>query len=256
MKKSLIGLFALSLVAYALPAYNNPQNGTTVWETGDTGLIPVTATITSQLPIVRYVVFASNDEAGSDIQDSLTLKPYTITYEAATNIFTEANPKIFVKRVNDGANGFVELQPSDKVSFKIKKEGLTTADTAISSVNWFTAGKKVQMMATAFLTKSELEEKIKDVPLPSGGKALAIYNEGAIVVQMRDSAFPVYTGPNTVTFYHSSNGVLEVISESRTLATNYPIMPKGATRSALDAKFAGDNVGNAISIEVKVDVQG
>lgn len=117
MKKVLLGLLAMSAVSMAaVTDVTKPAvGGTDVFQTGQEGVIPVVGKLTSTVPVVKYVVFASEDN-GVTMLDTLNLKDFIMSSEASVDGgFVAENPKVFVKRLN--GNTVEELKDTDNVQF-------------------------------------------------------------------------------------------------------------------------------------------
>ena len=126
MKKVLLGLLALSAVSMAAA----PNLGadataeTNIFQSGQEGGISVTGTvITSDIPVVKYVVYASDDE-GTTKEDTLMLSDFLLSQNADVVGYTTLNPKVYVKRVTGetGKEAYVDLKKEDVVKFALGTE--------------------------------------------------------------------------------------------------------------------------------------
>ena len=100
MKKILFGLAAMSTLAFSAINLTTPTNETNTWMTGELGAISVTGTVTSSVPQVQYVVYASTDGNYDANGDVLRLADFVIDANELENKFTADNPKVYVKKVN------------------------------------------------------------------------------------------------------------------------------------------------------------
>lgn len=204
MKKVLLGLLALSAVSMAAPTdLTKPAAaGTTIFEASQEGAIGITGTITSTVPTVKYVVFASTDN-GTNKEDVLTLTDFILAKDATKAGFVGANPKVYVKKVtsNGVTMGTADLEAADSVGFKLK-----TADFAdASSTTWLTTGS-YEVSPTALVAKTMLDTLLTDAALTGvtldtkgnfvdngvtyeGNKKVKMTNLGAGVLEITHSDF-------------------------------------------------------------------
>lgn len=132
MKKVLLGLLALSAAAMAA-APNlgaTPTAETNVFKTGQTGAISINGTITSEIPVIKYVVYAAADGGLTTAkEDILTLSNYVLSSVPAENKFSGTNPKVYVKRVTGtgAASTYADLSTSETAFFKIQGDPAYTA---------------------------------------------------------------------------------------------------------------------------------
>ncbi len=142
MKKTLIGLLILlSAVSMAavLDLTQDPILGTNIFTNNQYGEISITGTIKSEVPQIKYVVYAGNSE--SEVQDVLILPLFIIqTDKTQSNLgFLELSPKIFVRRISEN-NQIIPLEKEDKVLFKLEVDNYYSD---INSQPWIKKGEEI-----------------------------------------------------------------------------------------------------------------
>ena len=159
MKKVLLGLLALSAVTMAKPSdlTQSPAVGGTVFEATQEGAIGMSGALTSTIPKVKYVVYASKDN-GATKEDVLQLADWVISQDITKAGFVGANPKVYVKRVVGGTYG--ELDPAEIVEFKINHKDYTTFLD-----NW---GDQAAFHTYTGISKVEMEKIIASNPILTG----------------------------------------------------------------------------------------
>ncbi|MGL5723491.1 hypothetical protein [Cetobacterium sp.] len=243
MKKVLLGLLALSAVSMAAAPNlgDDPTAGTNVFQNLQEGAISITGTLTSKVPVVKYVVFASEDN-GVTKEDTLMLKDFILATDS-TSGFISANPKVYVKRVVGaaGAEDYAELEIGDDVSFKYE------ADSFYSDVNnkgWIAAGGEVKSIhALSLLSKDTLQDAINLTGVPG----VVVTTTGTIATT---NAAAMYKVGMQLHFRSPVSGELEVAhmtSTSTVPAFTAPTMTK------FDNAFAGGKAITNAKILVKVD---
>ena len=213
MKKILFGLAAMSTLAFSAIDLGNPTDGTNTWMTGEAGAIAVTGTITSAVPQVQYVVFASTTGTYDGTGETLDLADFVISRKAVENVFSAENPKVYVKRVNGDQNGTEELLDTDVVKFKVDVEKTRTAySTAYFGVNGGVTYEALALLDDA--TADELLNSIKDAM--SGAYNLSFDKATG---QFKGNLTYAYRVPNGIKFASSTNGVLEVTASKSSYAS-------------------------------------
>lgn len=79
MKKILLGLLALSTISLAanINLGNDPAENSNIFQTGQTGKIQVQATVKSDVPVVKYIIFANTTESLDGAEEVLTLSNFS-----------------------------------------------------------------------------------------------------------------------------------------------------------------------------------
>ncbi|MGL5595618.1 MAG: hypothetical protein ACRDDH_16910 [Cetobacterium sp.] len=136
MKKVLLGLLAVSAASIAgeLDLSGPAVTGTNIFEGKNIGQMSVTGKIMSDIPLVKYVLFASPDD-GATIVDKLELPNYILSQDSSKAGLQGQSSKVFIKRVVGGA--IADLDPTEVARFSIQTK-------FSSSPEWlaFTAGKR------------------------------------------------------------------------------------------------------------------
>ena len=242
MKKILLGLAAMSTLAFSAIDLNTAADGTNVWETGNQGKIVVRGTLTSQIPVVRYVVYASEDGTYSATDDVLTLPEFVLATKASQGGFSDVVKKVYVKRVNAGRDNVENLIPEDVVSFKI--DFARRGYSQLSS-DWFTkgggirVGSAVDFPAVVLISKTELEA--------------IVASEGFIVNTYGDiaSGDTNYRPTRNLSINSTENGVLEFSTVNN---SSVSINPMDSTNVAkVETLFAGGRTTTDLEILVKVN---
>ncbi len=238
MKKVLLGLLALSAVSMAAaPNYGSAATpNTNVFQTGQNGEISLAGKLTSEVPVVKYVVFGSVD--GTTAEDTLMLKDFILTQDSNSGGFQATNPKVYVKRVNGANDGFIDLESGDEVAFNV------LVDSAYTSANnagaWIKAvGSNNAMESTSLISKTVLEPLAAALGLTVSEYGTIVSTDGATTYN--SSKYPV--------FKVESNGVLVVenCAENRTSTLT------AAQTAAVETAFAGGKAISNAKIIVKVD---
>lgn len=241
MKKVLLGLLALSAVSMAAaPNLGAAATaGTNVFETGQQGAITVTGRISSDIPVIKYVVYASTDGTASP-EENLVLPEFTLTKDVNTAGFAAASQNIYVKRVN-GTN-YANLEPGDDVEFKLQVD---PSYSAVNNGNWITLNNRVEIQPTALLSRATLGDALNAIKdLAAAGQSPIVTNEGLIAYNTTGK-FPAYLIPKSIEFSQKNRGVLEVKSVDRTILTNFDQFGD-AQYNALNTFFAsGKDISNA-----------
>ncbi len=202
MKKILLGLAAVSTLAFSAIDLATPNNETNTWMTGQTGAITVNGTITSTVPQVQYVVFASTTGIYDGTGETLDLSNFILSKKPVEAVFSDTNPKLYVKRVNAAKNGTDELLDTDVVKFKVQLEASRTA----YNQNYWGVNEGITYEATALLADSTLEDILKVVnsqhPTIQINKAYGVLTGAKIEV--------AYRVGNGIKFFSNTSGVLEI----------------------------------------------
>ena len=156
MKKVLLGLLALSAVTMAKPSdlTQAPAAGGTVFEATQEGAIGMTGSLTSTIPTVKYVIYASKDN-GTTKEDVLQLTDFILTQDVKKVGFVGINPKVYVKRVvsTGGGETYGELDPSERLELKV----ISNDFPGLATLNW---REEISMGITSFMNKVEVEKII------------------------------------------------------------------------------------------------
>ena len=195
MKKVLLGLLALSAVTMAKPSdlTQSPAVGGTVFEATQEGAIGMSGALTSTIPKVKYVVYASKDN-GATKEDVLQLTDFILSQDAAKGGFIGANPKVYVKRVVGGTYG--ELDTAENVEFKINHKDHPHYST------W-----RNQM---AGFYPSTLSNKIEIEKILAANPVLAGFNVNSNDGHIRDKNNQLYLASNIIVIDFESKGVMTV----------------------------------------------
>ena len=243
MKKVLLGLLALSAVSMAVaPNLGDAATaGTNVFQTGQEGAISITGKITSTIPVVKYVVYASDDN-GTTKEDTLILKDFIVSQDDSTAGFTGTNPKMYVKRVGGttGAETYEALEAGDDVKFKLEVDSFYTGVVPV----WTGTGGKIMIEPTGLLSKATLEEIIA----ASGNSTLMVSSAGSIADSTEAKH---YRGKQLIQFDVIANGEIE----TKNLAQFAPASSTldSADLAAVERGFAGGKAISNAKILVKVD---
>ena len=246
MKKILLGLAAMSAVSFAaVPNYGATATaGTNVFQTGQNGKIAVTGALTSTIPVVKYVVFASTD--GTTADDTLALTTFTLSTDSVKNVFEDVNPKVYVKRVNGDGNGFTNLLLSDVVEFSLERDGYM-GEAAVFQNNWVQAGGKLQILPLMMLSDARIQEIVNEAVKSVSG----ILNANGLLYLETTNRWRAYLQPNTIHFKHTTNGVLEIVADTRGLRLNYDPLNEMENK-AVDAVLAASEPSSGFSILVRL----
>lgn len=235
MKKVLLGLLALSAVSMAAaPDLGaTPTADTNVFQTGQEGKIAVTGTITTSIPLIKYVIYASPDGT-SDISDTLALTDFVMAQDTTSAGFAGTNPNVYVKRVNGavGAETIVNLHPSETVQFKLNVDPFYTDATAVVS-SWIGTTQSTYINPTALITKSSLESIYSGLPVTNTGT----YGNANVRYQSRKS----------VSMTVESQGVLKFSNINTASST----LPSDQT-VAIEAAFAGGHPVSGTSVSARI----
>lgn len=125
MKKSLVlGALALSTASMAAaPNLSAPAvEGTVIFNQNVPGSIQIKGTLTSEVPEVKYVIYASTDKdgIGNNKSDVLELPKFILSTKESSAGFGGATiPKVYVKRINGDATDVTDLSEQDKPAFQV-----------------------------------------------------------------------------------------------------------------------------------------
>ncbi|WP_407536457.1 hypothetical protein [Cetobacterium somerae] len=249
MKKVLLGLLALSAVSMAAPITNEIMNGapvdrSSVFESGQTGILKVSGNLVSIVPVLKYVVYAG-DAAGTEKDDTLTLPEFKLTQSADTNIFDTAGQMktVYVKRIT--ANGAtaaadptIEDLTTEKVSFKVV---LDSTYTAIPGINTeIVAGSAVELQPTNFYSKTELEGLL----LPTA--TVSVNDKGLLATASGET----YQTPNSIYGESKANGEFSFTAKAKTDA--WGTVANAATIREVETMFAQSRAFESALIHAKV----
>lgn len=244
MKKVLLGLLALSAVSMAAPTdLTKPAApGSTIFEAGTEGAIGITGTITSTVPTVKYVVFASSDN-GTNMEDTLALTDFVLAQDAAKAGFVGVNPKVYIKKV--ASNG-VNMSAANLDTTEIGKFKLSTPDfAAASSQTWLEAvGGSYEFSPTSLAPKTMLDKIITDNAATLTGVTVNTkgqFEEGGVA----------FEGNKKVKMTVTENGVLEITHADATQTGATLDVAKVTT--ILGAFTAGQTIAPTAKILVRVN---
>ncbi len=198
MKKLLLGLLALSAVSMAAPVNleTAPAAGTNIFETGTTGAIAITGRVTSSVPVVKYVVYASDDNGATKL-DTLALKPLILGYNGEKGTgFDGLNPKVYVKRVvgEVGGKTVENLGAADVVSFRLDHKDSPKRGNYVNNGTYY---------STQMLLYAQLEEIVTSIADPTIKVVGDLINIGD----------KVFTGGSILRFNGTTNGEIVITSE-------------------------------------------
>lgn len=239
MKKVLLGLLAVSAVSMAAaPDLNGPATeGGNVFQSNQQGAISVTGTVTSQVPVVKYVVFAS--ENGVDMKDTLNLKEFifTQTKEATGTGFQGNNDKIYVKRVENGQ--LSSLTTADNIEFKLNPNNDFVYYNP-QNQKWVSLGESVSVYPTQLMAKGDLQTIVSTIP--NGIMSL----DGKIIFSEGGQA----QGRDTIVAGQLEKGEFEI----RSVVASIDELDKLTTeqKAAVNNAFAGGKAINGLNILVKL----
>lgn len=263
MKKILFGLVAMSMMTYAAaPTLTNPATeNTNVFQTGQSGQIAVKGNLSSNVPQIKYVVYASLDGTYDATSGEVWELP-TWTTEAfegyiAPSYSTELGfggqpvPKLYVKRVNGADNGTIELT-SETVSYKLLLDpafGFTNTDVIKDFSSTFS---KTQFSIWSFMSYAQLEDIFAKAGLSS---VLNIYTDSssisAIAYPQKNGTDAWYYGGTLINFERESLGVLKIYDDQNYLGIDSNF--DSANGQAIDKVLATEHTGNPnLAILVKV----
>ena len=247
MKKILLGLLAVSAISFAAaPNYGAAvAEGTTIFQTGQSGKIAVTGAVTSTIPVVKYVIFASKDGVTAD--DTLALSTFTLSNDVNRNVFEDTNLKVYVKRVNGSNDGFVELSGTDIVEFSLERDGYNMNDQNIFQNGWIQAGGKLEMLPLALLS----DAKVNEIVQQAKASAPELKVDGPFVYKELNATWQAYLQPNTIHFKHTTNGVLEIVADTRTIRQDYNPFEETENK-AMETALAGSVASSGFSVLVRL----
>lgn len=216
MKKVLLGLLATSAVTMSAPTdlTQVPGAGKTVFEGTQEGAITITGKVTSTVPPVKYVVYASENN-GATKEDVLALKDFIISTKNTTAGFIAPNPKVYVKKVvsNGVAMDVANLDSTDKVLFKVKFPDFPVFDNTLGIAQ----GVKLNYSPMAFVPKSVSEDIINSNAILRG----VSLDEGGWLYDGNN-----YIQINAIELTQKEQGVLEILNTDYT-GTMVPSEEKG-----------------------------
>ncbi|WP_407536458.1 hypothetical protein [Cetobacterium somerae] len=219
MKKVLLGLLALSAVSMAAPITNEIMNGdgknnSSVFTPEQTGVVKLKGSMVSEIPVLKYVVYAGAADTTGTLEDTLKLPEFVLSQTAAENIFDAAGAMsdIYVKKIT--ANGateadaptIVDLGATEIVSFKVVLDNAFTAIPGIAAE--IKEGGSIELQPTNFYTKGELEAI---VPAAKGVKV----NEMGLF-ESTTTAGVTYQTPNSIYGKSEVNGKFSFVAQPKT----------------------------------------
>lgn len=238
MKKVLLGLLAMSAVsmAAATDLTKPAQAGTDVFQGVQEGSISVTGKLTSDVPLVKYVIFASSDN-GTTMNSTLDLQDFVVTSNgSAKGGFVGTNPDVFVKRLNGTTVKDLD-QAVDKVKFTFVGGELT------GELNGFNGSREILLNAgdssivrAVALWSNAMKTEIEALGYKYSGAYGNVANANGVDWRMA----------HRLEMTHIENGKLKLTSAPTNDGTN-----KDAEFNKLLTYFAG---GKSIDSSVKIKV--
>ena len=241
MKRILLGLVAMSAISFAAaPDVSvDPADGTNVFSQIQTGHIPVKGKVTSNVPIVKYVVFASTGDGSTltGAESELQLSDFVISSNLSLAGFVDTNPTVYVRKVI--ASNTLEV-PTAEIGFRIKMDPAWTAPLTQTKYSDFTTNGTVDFNFGMLMTRQKLEDM-----LPS-------LDNDSIIVNGWGSFLRVDTGES-----YNTKQINAVISDATLKFVDGSEMGGGSFDTALaskvEASFAGGvDLESNLLIEVKL----
>ncbi len=240
MKKILFGLIAVSAISFAaeVDLGATPTDGTNVFQTLQEGAISVTGKVTSDIPVIKYVVYASDDN-GVTKEDVLQLNDFVISHDSSLAGFKEENPKVYVKRVTGttGQETVEELNSVEEIEFMVCLDSSKVS----SQSSWFGTSASFSTTAFELLVQDELNAVIAAVNSELNTSELRWGNKGFTVTDVGN-----YRGGKDINFSVTEKGVLEITNG------NNNETGLGDRMQVINKQFAG---GKDISTNVKIAVR-
>ncbi len=239
MKKVLLGLLATSVVTIAKPSdlAQIPAAGGTVFEATQEGAIGISGSLTSTLPPVKYVVYASGDNRTTK-EDVLALPDFILSQDENKAGFVGVVPKVYVERIAGriGAETYAKLDPTE-----IVKYGILIPDySSLVSLGQPSQGTYM-ISSTALISKKVLEEMITSNNALTG---YTIKNDG----RLRHANGTTFESSKIIKLSSPENGVIEIqaIKNSNNSHQPYP--------TELETAFLnGKQISSSIKVTVKVN---
>lgn len=255
MKKVLLGLLALSAAAMAA-APNlgaTPTAETNVFKTGQTGAISINGTLTSEVPVIKYVVYAATDGGLTTAkEDILTLSSYVLSSVPTENKFSGTNPKVYVKRVTGtgAASTYADLSTSETAFFKLQGDpAYTTFNGAQAWVGEHQIGRTFNptaLLANATLGKILSNLKVID---SSTFNDVIVSSDGTLYI---NNGINAQFGPADTTKFLALTSANKGEAELTYASTSATLWNLEGMISPTLAQFAGGHpIGNA-KILVKI----
>ena len=165
MKKILIGLAAVSIMSFAAAPTltSDPTENTTVFQTEQLGEIAVKGNLSSQVPEVKYVVYASTTGQYDPDGDTIKLPPFIISNSVVdaskVGFAGETTPTVYVKKVNSSNDGVIDLDSTEKVYVKLVLDQSWGTFTSSLVTTW-TNSITYDFTPFLFFTKAEFESLV------------------------------------------------------------------------------------------------
>ncbi len=248
MKKILLGLLAMSAVSFAAQVNlgATATDGTNVFQTLQQGAISLSGKVTSDVPVIKYVVYASSDN-GATKEDVVQLTDFVINHDTSLAGFKDVNPKVYVKRVTGttGAEVAEDLNPTDVINFKISLD--PSQPTRLSS-GWLATSASYSISPLLLLAKADVEAVRDGANAKLGGTDIRIEDKENVkqgLFTVSDVGY--YGGGKLVKFTVTESGILEI--------TNGDVSEVSLRKNQLEAineQFAG---GKNIPANTKILVK-
>ena len=156
MKNFLFGLAlsSIPLMAAKVDSTQLPKDETSVFLTK--GKVNVKITLSTDVPTVRYVVFASSDGTLTNATDTLELPTFYIEFDKNSVPFYSDPNKIYVKKVEKGSLTVLkDLDTQEQVRLKVTLAGMDPSYSYYSNLK-IGHGLNYPLPVTAFFTKAQL----------------------------------------------------------------------------------------------------
>lgn len=206
MKKVLFGLLAMSAVAMSAQVNlgNAAATGTNIFEGGQEGVINIVGTLTSTLPPVKYVIFASSD-SGTTMDDTLQLTDFVVATNGSTaqSGFKGTNPKVYVKKIVGGAA--TNLDVGTVVQYKFS--GGSKPDLGFSNL-LSNNGREFSVVPTALLSTTQLNSVITRSQVTTGLTADGGY--------IKDASSNVFVPKDAIFYKMDTDGSMTFTSKVAT----------------------------------------
>ena len=248
MKKILMGLIGISTISLAaLDLGAEPTEATNIFQTGQTGRMLVKGTVSSEIPIIKYAVFASANGTIDDTEDVLTLPDMVLSFNSSKNILEGTPKKIYVKRVVGGALG--NLIETDNVSF------LATGwdeSYVVHTGDVIELGRTdFSYPMTSFISKAKLTEIAGKAYREVSGANPTINDYGEIEATF-DGERRILRFPNGIGVIHEKRGVLELKTVAQSAFTsNSDSMTEAQAKRVLN--MFSEPVTDTVYFQVKIN---
>ncbi len=185
MKKILFGLAAMSAISFAeAPDLSAPAaDGTNLFLESQTGAIPVKGKIMTDVPEVKYVIFASTGDGSSiaEAETTLQLSDFVLSQESTKGGFAATNPTVYVKQV--GAGNTLEA-PAAEVGFRVKIDSAWVAVTSETIFGEFLSSGNFTIQPGLLMNREKMESILEKIPTDlENGEAFYMGEFGEIMYE-------------------------------------------------------------------------